>query len=104
MVLEKAVRGLTILTVIGLTYRLSHLLELGGGESNLIFISSVLLLAYLGLGGLVYGLSLVGVISGFLLFGTGFILFLPSILVAGMALLVDGVSAITPRLTASTSA
>lgn len=104
MALEKAVRGFTVIAVFGLTYRLSQLVEFGGSQSNLTFVGSVLVLAYLGLGGLVRDISLVGIVSGFLLFGAGFVLFLPPILVAGMALLVDGVSSVTPRLTGSAPA
>ncbi|WP_340101698.1 hypothetical protein [Salinibaculum salinum] len=101
MALEKAVRGVTILAVMGLTYRMGQLVAGTGGDPDLLFVAGVILLAFLGLAGLMRDIPLVSAITGFLLFGIGFLFLTPSILVAGMALVVDGVSSGTPRLTNS---
>jgi hypothetical protein len=96
MALKTTLRGISAVTVLGFTYALVSLSSAPGRtQTRLVFFGVLLVLAYLGLAGLLLDMAALAVLSGALLLGIGFTQFvlfvylLPTgavLLVAGLAL------------------
>lgn len=100
MLLQKATRGLSFITVLGFTYALLRLISAPGRtQSRLLFFGLLLGLAYVGLAGLVLGTPSATIICAVVLLVIGFTQFVLFIYVfpTGLILLVDGISSAVPR-------
>lgn len=100
MLLQKALRAVPFVIVIGFTYVLVQLLSApGASNSRLLFFGLLLGLAYLGLGGLVIEIPVLTILCGTLLLVVGFtqfVLFI-YILPTAMTILVYGIASFVPQ-------
>lgn len=105
MLLQKAIRGLSFVTVLGFSYALTRFVSAPGGtNSRLLFFALLLGLAYSSLAGLVLDTPAITVICAALLLVLGFTQFVlfVYILPTAMVLMVDGVSSVMPPPLADT--
>lgn len=102
MVLQKAIRGLSLVTVLGFTYALARLAFVPGAtQSRLLFFGLLLGCAYVGVTGLVLDAPGVAVVCAALLLAIGFTQFVlfTYVFPTGLVLLVDGTASFVPRST-----
>ncbi|ELY76615.1 hypothetical protein [Natrinema pallidum] len=99
MVLQKATRALSIVTVCAFTVAIGgHVTALEPSQSGLLFYATILALAYVGLVDLLVGVDWLAVACGVVLLVLGvreFSLF-PYLAPTGMVLIVDGIGSAVP--------
>ncbi|WP_135825945.1 hypothetical protein [Halorussus ruber] len=99
MALKTTLRGLSAITVLGFTYALVSISSAPGRtQTRLIFFGILLILAYLGLAGLLLDVAGLAVVAGLLLLGIGFTQFVLFVylLPTGAVLLVVGLALWVP--------